>query len=228
MAILFASCSLEKRVYRNGYYLNTKHGPHKTEDRTVRDLPVAIPFTEEKTPQTDSVCKEEVNPLSKENVEGNYTQTENVVLKHDKNVQPADTSSIKRGRQDPKAGTDEMFADKKSATGGGGALLIIGWLLIGLGIVLLLFISILVGILLMLLGLVFIIVGRKGGKGPKISTNDSSEYVDVVYLKNGSVVRGVIIEQVPGVSLKIQTSDGSVFFYKMDEIEKITKEKSNK
>lgn len=47
---------------------------------------------------------------------------------------------------------------------------------------------------------------------------------DVVYLKNGSVIRGIIIEQVPNVSIKIQTSDGSVFAYKMDEIEKLAKE----
>lgn len=47
---------------------------------------------------------------------------------------------------------------------------------------------------------------------------------EVVYLKNGSIVRGVVIEQVPGVSLKIQTSDGSIFAYQMSDVEKITKE----
>lgn len=47
---------------------------------------------------------------------------------------------------------------------------------------------------------------------------------DVVYLKNGGITKGIIIEQVPSESLKIQTADGSVFVYKMDEIEKIAKE----
>ncbi len=47
---------------------------------------------------------------------------------------------------------------------------------------------------------------------------------EVVYLKNGSIVRGVITEQVPEKSLKIQTADGSVFSYTMSEVEKITKE----
>ncbi len=47
---------------------------------------------------------------------------------------------------------------------------------------------------------------------------------EVVYLKNGSIIRGVIIEQVPNESLKIQTADGNVFAYQMDEVEKITKE----
>ena len=49
-------------------------------------------------------------------------------------------------------------------------------------------------------------------------------YEDVIYLKNGSIIRGVIIEQIPNVSLKIQTREDNIFVYKMDEIEKITKE----
>lgn len=53
------------------------------------------------------------------------------------------------------------------------------------------------------------------------------EYQDVVYLKNGSVVRGMIIEQVPNTSLKIQTADNSLFVFTFDEILKITKEKPN-
>jgi hypothetical protein len=48
--------------------------------------------------------------------------------------------------------------------------------------------------------------------------------VDVVYLKNGSIIRGVIIEVVPNESLKIQTKDGSVFVYQMSEVAKMTKE----
>lgn len=47
---------------------------------------------------------------------------------------------------------------------------------------------------------------------------------DVVYLKNGSIVRGVILEQVPGKSLKIQTAGGSQFVYQIAEVEKMTKE----
>jgi len=42
---------------------------------------------------------------------------------------------------------------------------------------------------------------------------------DVVYLINGSIIKGIIIEQVPNKSIKIQTKDGSVFFYRMDEID---------
>lgn len=49
-------------------------------------------------------------------------------------------------------------------------------------------------------------------------------YDDVVYLKNGGIIRGMIIEQVPNESLKIQTHVRNVFVYRMDEIQKITKE----
>ncbi|MEO8069208.1 MAG: hypothetical protein ABI599_16030 [Flavobacteriales bacterium] len=47
---------------------------------------------------------------------------------------------------------------------------------------------------------------------------------DVIYLKNGSVIHGVIIEQVPNVSLKIQTADRNVFVFRIEEVDKITKE----
>ena len=50
------------------------------------------------------------------------------------------------------------------------------------------------------------------------------EYEEVVYLKNGSVIKGTIIEQVPDVSIKIQTKDGNIFVYQMEEIDRITKE----
>ena len=49
-------------------------------------------------------------------------------------------------------------------------------------------------------------------------------YQDVVYLKNESIIRGVIIEQILNKSIKIETADKSVFVYQIDEIEKMTKE----
>ncbi len=47
---------------------------------------------------------------------------------------------------------------------------------------------------------------------------------DAVYLKNGGIIRGIIIEQVPNESIKIQTKDRNVFVFKYEEIVKITKE----
>lgn len=47
---------------------------------------------------------------------------------------------------------------------------------------------------------------------------------DVMYLKNGSIYRGSIIEQVPGENYKIQITGGSVFFVTVPEVQRITKE----
>ena len=52
----------------------------------------------------------------------------------------------------------------------------------------------------------------------------AQQYQDVVYLKNGSVVRGVILEQIPGKTIKIATDNGSQFIFTLQEVEKMTKE----
>jgi hypothetical protein len=57
------------------------------------------------------------------------------------------------------------------------------------------------------------------------SVSAQEGFEDVVYLKNGSIYRGMIIEQVPGVSLKIETAGGNVFFVAIGDVAKFTKEK---
>ena len=52
----------------------------------------------------------------------------------------------------------------------------------------------------------------------------AQETEDVVYLKNGSVVRGTITELTPNTNLKIRTRDGSLFVFEMDEVERVAKE----
>ena len=59
-----------------------------------------------------------------------------------------------------------------------------------------------------------------------IATTYSQQMEDVIYLKNGSVIHGVIIEQVPNESIKIKTKDGNVFAFKFEEIQKLTKEEA--
>ena len=51
-----------------------------------------------------------------------------------------------------------------------------------------------------------------------------SSLQDVVSLKNGSVIRGEIVEMVPDETVKIKTFDGSVFVYPYAEVEKFAKE----
>ncbi len=56
---------------------------------------------------------------------------------------------------------------------------------------------------------------------------DAQQLRDVVHLKNGSVVNGVIIEQIPNETIKIQLQDGTVLVFKMAEIDRIVKEPVN-
>ena len=50
--------------------------------------------------------------------------------------------------------------------------------------------------------------------------------VDVVYLENGSVIRGTILEQVPGESLRLRTGDGSEFVFMMADVTRIVREQA--
>lgn len=54
------------------------------------------------------------------------------------------------------------------------------------------------------------------------ATANAQQLQDVVYLTNGSVIRGTLIEQVPKV--KIRTYDGSLWVFDQKEIDKITSE----
>lgn len=46
---------------------------------------------------------------------------------------------------------------------------------------------------------------------------------DVVYLKNGSVVRGTLLERGAGQLIRLRVADGSVFTYPLADVEKVTK-----
>lgn len=51
-----------------------------------------------------------------------------------------------------------------------------------------------------------------------------NEYEDVIYLNNGSVVRGVIVEEVPGETYKIEIAGGSVIIFEADDVARIERE----
>lgn len=50
-------------------------------------------------------------------------------------------------------------------------------------------------------------------------------FQDVVYLKKGGFVKGVIVEQVPHKSVKLLLNDGTLAYFKVEEIEKFSKER---
>ena len=52
----------------------------------------------------------------------------------------------------------------------------------------------------------------------------AQQFEDVVTLRNGSVIRGVIIDRVPNESIRLQTSDGNIFAFSYDEIQTLGRE----
>ena len=56
----------------------------------------------------------------------------------------------------------------------------------------------------------------------------ATNLVDVVYLKNGNVIKGIIIEQIPNEHIKLQQSDGTYFVCDFQDIVKIVKEQQEK
>ena len=56
--------------------------------------------------------------------------------------------------------------------------------------------------------------------------SQNQNFIDVITLKNGTVLRGIIIEEIPKVSIKIQTKELNIFVCKFSEIEKISKEEN--
>lgn len=220
-AVAVTSCStldIQKRQYRSGFYINrTKPVDHVSAMQPGDLQPI------------QSVANSQITQVGNEHVIDFVdtthikTQTSTPVVRREKGVgmptAPSAQGKIKEPTKMHSASSDSGRFDPEQKR----ILRIVGWILIGFGLVGVIWIF---GLILIPIGATMVILGwdTKSNR-QKNKNSDDGDYVDVVYLKNGSVIRGMIIEQVPNVSIKIQTADGSVFFYKMEEVEKITKEK---
>lgn len=51
---------------------------------------------------------------------------------------------------------------------------------------------------------------------------------DIVYLKNGNVIRGTMLELIPDSTVRILTADSSVFVFRLSEVERMTTEPAAK
>jgi hypothetical protein len=60
-------------------------------------------------------------------------------------------------------------------------------------------------------------------KGEVAGTATKPQF-DLLYLKNGIRIKGQIVEQDTGRTIKIQTQDSSLYLYKSYEVEKIIRE----
>ena len=56
----------------------------------------------------------------------------------------------------------------------------------------------------------------------QVSQAAGQEWEDVVHLKDGTIILGTIVEQIPGESLKVRTPGGKVLVHLMDEIRTIS------
>ena len=57
-----------------------------------------------------------------------------------------------------------------------------------------------------------------------LGSNVFADTIYVVYLNNGSIVRGTVVEIIPDETIKIETVDDIIIVYPFDEVQKITKE----
>jgi hypothetical protein len=224
LSLVITSCSIHKRQYRSGYHVEFNKHVQSSNKYTQAEDSSSYSIANTQFGKNEKFCPRIDPPACLEKEDMEHIITNNPPLEYLLNTDVKASSEISRVLPMDVIKKSRPYEAQPKDDSGNKLLRIIGWTLIVLGGIVLWFVSIIVGIVLMLAGLVFVLVGRKKSV-PGLSGNDSNAVVDVVYLKNGSIIRGTIIEQVPGVSLKIETSDGSVFFYKMEEIEKITKEK---
>ena len=174
--LLFASCSVQKRTYRPGFTVQWKGDKfQKTNDDAVQEdvviKEVGITVIEKTTsdaiiPNMNNVTSTANNDLAYEASNDLKTPKEIILIEE----QPKEVGS--RAEKNPSYQTKkysrfsngDKLSNKASIgaddEGGNGALKVIGWIFIIMGIILLIFVSILVGILLMLLGLLFFVVGK--------------------------------------------------------------------
>jgi len=59
---------------------------------------------------------------------------------------------------------------------------------------------------------------------PSYCLSQENQSQDKVYLKNGDIIQGVIVEQTQGENIKIQIADGSILVYPMSDVERISKD----
>jgi hypothetical protein len=60
-----------------------------------------------------------------------------------------------------------------------------------------------------------------------LSSAPGQERIDVIYLKNGDILKGIIFENIPNDYIKIDLSGGSIITVKYADILKITREKQS-
>lgn len=244
--------SVEKRHYRPGYHVEFAEAKHKVEHRKVqREDPERVPLHNGTAPVDELAIApaimgtvsgaDELGQLTAPapQAEGTYKEGNRTNTSEEGWASLVAERRIPYGKQrigmertafldqvrsmpaPPATPEDAQFNSQNKA------LRIAGIVLLSVGFILFLFVTWLIGLFIMLGGLAMVLSARPrpGQRANRYPTEEAKpEWQDVVYLKNGSIIRGMIIEQVPNESLKVMTIDGSVFHYAMEDVVKITKE----
>ena len=229
LALGLSSCSIQKRRYNKGFHIEWFQTSAKQQEKSETKV-----NKEEKNKEFEEVKTSELkNQRTVSFFSPNSSQISGTEVLPYITIDAQNLKESQKARKLIPAFKSGIHKKSKTADEGSRQMAKgIFFMVIGAGI--LWFISILAGGLLMGIGFILFLIGVSNlGKDPKPVSQPTApppqedkkpEYQDVVYLKNGSIIRGMIIEQIPNVSLKIQTKDSNVFVFKMEEIEKITKE----
>jgi len=244
---LISSCTVEKRLHNKGYHIQwrgfKKAKTPEKEPEMVEYLVENESILEQETTITmdvrDGIATQEIIEDTEARTIPFETRatTESIPLHKTGNklkppTQQRKATPLRQSQTKSRMETKKTSSSSQSTAGKGA--IVAGWVFVIIGFLLLLFVSIAVGLILVVLGLVFI--GAGFGKKNKAAERAAREkkqqqqiqkdaMEDVIYLKNGSIIRGSIIELIPKESVKIQTAGGSIFVYGLDEVRKITKEK---
>ena len=238
------SCSIEKRIYQSGYnttWFKTNTDKSKRVDAAQDARNKEVKSTFNKTPinSAPEIAPQHEKPNSAfttasldKCIFSNPHRIEKPFVLHTLKTNDflanlsKKTSMPDSGFQlkDPQKPEKRKYPNPET-------LLILGSVLFSLGATAFRYINIiggvgLLGLPMMLIGLILFLASGKAMK-PILFTSSPSDnqaqFVDEVYLKDGSIINGMIIEQIPNVSLKIQSRDGGVLEYKMEDVSKIKK-----
>jgi hypothetical protein len=238
--VFITSCETEKRLYMPGYYTQWHKQKHKNENSIAVESNKSNVINDKKKDVTiigndnQKVNNKEYSYLVSNDNTPVIVSEKPTILKStivESKLISSPSNSTKQVKNNSSKVLQSTKNNKKTASdseGGGGGTKTLGFIFLLSGFVVLLFVSILLGLLIMVPGIIFLATSKRRTKSDNTpsKSKDESNYIDVVYLKNGSVIKGMIVEQTPGVSLKIQSRDGNIFVYKMEEVERMTKELS--
>ncbi len=177
--LLFNSCSITKRRYMPGYYVHHSQ-QNKQSNRTAENNKAIVcsPATPESQTLANKTKKEGNNSPTNKNVANNSKQKKHQTKKEIKTKAAKRVVHINNGTKEEKVTrTNNLLLQKRinpsfvqtqpqsnikqdivqDTDEPNSALKTIGWVLITLGFLVLLFASILAGVLLLLLGLIFVV-----------------------------------------------------------------------